>query len=126
MSTLFNRPLTIGTYKPSKSFLSAPKHIAVMFEDDATLVAVTGYADDPENVQESIAYAKLFAHAPAMLEKLQDAANALSNAQGEWSSVDAAYAPEWTHELKNVESEIMALIEDAIGMPNVLSEEAIA
>ena len=123
MNFQFNRPLAVGSYKASKSFQAAPKHIAVMFADDCGLVAVTGYADDPENIQESIAYAKLFAYAPALLEKLDDAANALSNAQGEWSSVDTAYAPIWTHELKNVESEIRALIEEATGMPTVVNLE---
>ena len=44
-------------------------------------------------------------------QALENAANALSNAQGEWSSVSAAYAPEWTHELKNVESECRAVLE---------------
>lgn len=69
--TDFNRPLTVGTYKATASFQSAPSHVAVMFDDDCTLVAVTGYADDPENVQESYDYARLFAFAPDMLRELR-------------------------------------------------------
>lgn len=60
-----------GTYKPTPAFNSAPEHIAVCFDDDSTLVAVTGYADDPENVAESIAYARLFAAAPELLDLLE-------------------------------------------------------
>jgi len=45
-------------------------------------------------------------------QALENAANALSNAQGEWSSVSAAYAPGWTHELKSVENECRAMLED--------------
>lgn len=44
-------------------------------------------------------------------EVLENAANELSNAQGEWSSVSEAYAPEWTHSLKAVE----CACRDAIG-----------
>ena len=79
MKHLFNRPLTVGTYKTSKAFAAAPVHIAVMFDDDHTLVACTGYADDPVNVQESFAYAHLFANAPALLEALDRAADAITN-----------------------------------------------
>jgi hypothetical protein len=67
----FTRPLATGTFKTTDAFRSAPAHIAVMFEDDCTLVAVTGYADDPKNVRESIDYARLFAAAPELLSALQ-------------------------------------------------------
>ncbi len=73
-------------------------------------VSATGSVPSKE---QAMAHAKLIASIPLFLEKLQDAANALSNAQGEWSSVDAAYAPEWTHELKDVESEILTVIVDS-------------
>lgn len=74
MPTDFDRPLSIGTYTPTEAFKSAPKHIAVCFEDDSTLVAVTGYADDPENVKESIAYARLFVASPILLRALEEIA----------------------------------------------------
>ena len=56
---------------------------------------------DPEHLR---------AAAPEMFEKLEQAAEALSHAQGEWSSVDAAHAPLWTHELKTAERDILDLI----------------
>lgn len=64
--------------------------------------------------EQALAHAQLIKSAPLLLEKLEDAANALSNAQGEWACVDSAFAPEWTHELKNVESEIREAIVDAL------------
>ena len=78
MTTDFDRPLTIGTYKPTETFKSAPMHVAVCFEDDSTLVAVTGYADDQENVKESIDYARLFAASPHLLYTLKEIKDALA------------------------------------------------
>lgn len=72
-----NRKLAIGLYKPTKKFREASSHIAVMFNDDCTLVAITGYADDEKNVNESIDYARLFAAAPELLKACKAAAEVL-------------------------------------------------
>jgi len=65
---VFSRPLAVGTYKPTPEFLSAPEHVAVCFDDDEGLVALTGYADDPLCVKESLEYAQLFAASPDLLK----------------------------------------------------------
>ena len=56
--------------------------------------------------------AALEAQNKKLVEQLENAANALSNAQGEWGCVDSAYAPEWTSEMKDVESECRALLSE--------------
>jgi hypothetical protein len=69
-----NRKMTIGFYHPTESFKSIPEHIAVMWEDDQTLVAIVGASDDdPDHVTESQEYAELFAAAPETLQKLSHA-----------------------------------------------------
>ena len=61
------KKLTTGFYTPTESFKSIPLHIAVMFEDDCTLVAVVGAADDDAgNLEETNRYAELFAKAPEL------------------------------------------------------------
>lgn len=66
--------LTTGFYRPTDSFKSIPEHIAVMFEDTQTLVAIVGAADDdPDNLTETNEYAELFAAAPETLQKLSHA-----------------------------------------------------
>lgn len=67
----FSRPLSTGTYKTTDTFKSIPEHVAVMFDDDCTLVAVTGALDDEKNVQESKDYAELFSVAPQMAQELE-------------------------------------------------------
>lgn len=69
----FNRPLAVGIYTASRTFQSQPRHVAVMFTDDNTLVACTGYADysDKKAIDESFAYAQLFKTAPDMLAALE-------------------------------------------------------
>lgn len=57
-----HRKLTTGFYVPTESFKSMPEHIAVMFEDNQTLVAICGAADDPENLSESIEYSRYQRH----------------------------------------------------------------
>ena len=67
-----HRKLTTGFYVPTESFKSIPKHIAVMFEDDRTLVAICGAADDdPENVLENMCQARKFAAVDDLLEALK-------------------------------------------------------
>lgn len=69
-----NRKLTTGYYTPTESFKSISEHIAVMFEDNQTLVAIVGASDnDPENLAETHEYAELFAAAPETLQKLSHA-----------------------------------------------------
>ncbi len=70
------RPMAISTYKPTAKFASIEEHIAVAFDDDpnhmGNLVAVVGAADDfEESVEESIAYATLFAGSPTLLAATQ-------------------------------------------------------
>ena len=63
-----DRKMTTGFYRPTQSFQSIPEHIAVMFEDDQTLVALIGASDDdPDNLAETNRLAELFASAPETL-----------------------------------------------------------
>ena len=48
----------------------------------------------------------------ALEAELEAAAEALSDTQGEWAGVSKAYAPEWTHPLKDAEDSARALLED--------------
>ena len=66
------RPLDTGFYVPTDNFKSIPEHIAVMFKDDLTLVAVLGASDDdPENLSETRKYANLFMLSPELLAALK-------------------------------------------------------
>ena len=66
------RKMTTGFYKPTESFRSIPEHVAVMFEDDCTLVAVVGASDDdPSNLVETHRYAEFFATAPETIADLR-------------------------------------------------------
>jgi len=67
---MLNRPLAAGYYDTTDSFRAIPHHCCVYFEDDDTLVAVTGPAHD----QESQAYAQLFAAAPALMTLAEEIA----------------------------------------------------
>jgi hypothetical protein len=63
-----NRKLTTGKYETTDFFARITSHVAVCFDDDGGLVAVTGpTGGDPENE----AYARLFAAAPDLLEALE-------------------------------------------------------
>ena len=73
------RKLTTGFYVPTESFKNIPEHIAVMFEDNQTLVAICGAVDDdPEHITESIEYARKFAAVDDLLAALKNARIALT------------------------------------------------
>lgn len=72
MNAITQKPLAVGTYKTTETFKQIDEHIAVMFDDDQTLVAVVGAKDElPAIVAESLVYAHLFAAAPKMQEALR-------------------------------------------------------
>ena len=75
------RKLTVGYYRPTESFKSIPEHIAVMFEDDQTLVAIVGASDDnPDNLAETNRYAELFASAPEQADIIRELTDQLMDA----------------------------------------------
>lgn len=61
------KSLDVGFYVPTVDFLAIQEHTAVMDADTQRLVAVTG----PAQNSESLAFARLFAAAPVMLEALE-------------------------------------------------------
>jgi len=89
------RKLTTGFYVPTDSYKSIPEHVAIMFEDDHTLVGVFGASDDdPKNLQETNEYARLFATSPELLKTLIEIEERCEEKMGEWSSVSFAYLPD--------------------------------
>lgn len=88
------RKLTTGYYRPTKIFKSIPEHIAVMFEDDQTLVALFGASDDPANLADTMECAELFASAPEKVAALKEIESMCDSLMGEWESVLPPYLPE--------------------------------
>ncbi len=64
-------------------------------------------------IEESEANARLIAASPRLLDACKAAKEKVNAMQGEWSAVQEAYAPEWTHGLKELESIFEAAIEAA-------------
>jgi hypothetical protein len=79
--------------------------IAVVFLDE--------YAPDGE----CEANVNLIVAAPGLLAACESALTAINQAQGEWAAVNETFAPEWTHDLKEVASYIEAAIAAARRKP---------
>jgi hypothetical protein len=72
MNTNF-KPMQVAYYHPTPNFLQIREHIAVCWED-MTLVAVCGASpvdEDAKTVDDSRAYARLFAESPNLLSQLE-------------------------------------------------------
>jgi hypothetical protein len=84
------RKMTTGFYVPTESFKSIPEHVAVMFEDDQTLVSIYGASDDPEHLAESIEYARKFAAVDDLLAATTRMLNWLEGCSDEIDIIDMA------------------------------------